>query len=82
MQFGEFTDHVGGQIGLGETRRLTGYRCIGTYKRRDIFRQFDDTRHTLRHGPEFGVESDAFQFLQPLIEIAFAVVFLPEEGAI
>ncbi len=51
-------------------------------KGRNILRQRFDARHALRHGAEFGVEGHAIQLGQPLIEIAFPAVLLPEENAV
>ena len=57
LQFGEFTDHAGHQIGLAQHRRLPhgcGIRARNPVRQLD--RQCFETRHLVRQTAEFFVE--------------------------
>ena len=54
---------------------------IGPDQRRDLARQRLDPLHPLVHGPELGVEGDALQLLQPVLQRNLAVL-VPEEAGV
>ena len=71
-----------GEVRLGQTCCLLSRLYVGTDLFSDIPRQRCDTFNTLIHRAELDVEGGALELVQPGVEIAGAIVFVPEEDAV
>ena len=61
LQFGEFADHAGDQVGLGKPSGVACQSRAGADQRGDLLRQAFQPAHPLALGTEFGVEGDVVQ---------------------
>ena len=61
LQFREFIDHFGDEIGLGQARRLLGEVRIGAHHRRQLAHQRRHTLHLVSHRAQLFVEGDLAQ---------------------
>ena len=66
LQFGEFADDFGQEIGLGELRRARGELGIGLCDRRQPRRELADARDARFLRAELFVEHDAGKARQPV----------------
>ena len=78
LQFGEFADHAGDEVGLGQFGRTAGVLRVGVDCSRDLERQFLDAFHPILLGAEFFVKRDAGQFIGHFVE-GLLEILLPEE---
>ena len=78
LQFGEFADHAGDQIGLGEARRAFGLLDIGANGLGDLTGQRPDALDAFALAAKLGVEGDGVEFFRPFFEADLAVL-IPEE---
>ena len=81
LQFGEFIDHLGHQVGLGE---MGSPHCLVGVAARNVGCQFarqrGDTLHLLRHGAKVGVKYAVGKLRHTVFELLFAVLIPKELG--
>ena len=70
LQFGEFADHFGEQIGLAQPRRALGLFHVGADQRRQFRGEPFDSFDALGLGAELLVEDDVLEFRQPVFKLA------------
>ncbi len=80
LQLGEFTDHVGDEIGLGEHRRAIGLLWIGADVRRDRRGDHAHAVHPLRLRAELVVIDDGPEPFDAVGEADLAVLVEEEAG--
>ena len=61
LQLGEFADHVGEQVGLGESRRAASLLHVGADLRRQLDREALDARDALGLRAELFVKHDVLE---------------------
>ena len=81
LQLGEFADHSGDEIGLGEAGGAFGQIRIGADLGRQIARQRSDPLNLVGHRAEFLLEVDGLQLLGHGRQRRLAVI-VPEEARI
>ena len=69
LQFGEFTDHFGEQIGLAQPRGALGFFHVGADQRRQLGGQSFNSFNALRLRPELLVEDDVLELWQPVFKL-------------
>ena len=78
LQLGEFADHAGHEIGLGQLRRAPGEIGIGVDGAGDLARQLGDAHRAVPLRAELLVESDAFELEAHRLELLLEIL-VPEE---
>ena len=78
LQFGEFADHFGQQIGLRQMRGALGLFDIGADQRRDLRRQPLDPLDALGLRAELLVKHDLLEFRQPRFQLRLQVGLVEE----
>ena len=78
LHFGEFADHLGEQIGLGEARRTCGLLHVGADDRRELARQSLNALNALGLGAELLVEDDLLELRQPVFKLQLKIGLVEE----
>ena len=78
LHFGEFADHFGEQIGLGEPRGALGLLDIGADQRRQLRRQSLNALNALGLGAELLVEHDLLELRQPVFKLQLKIGLVEE----
>ena len=78
LQFGEFPDHAGHQIGLGQHGGALGAADIGAYQRRDFAGQLDQPFDPGELGAELGMEHHVFKLGQAMLQRGGQIALVEE----
>ncbi len=80
LQLGEFTDHSGGQIRLGQHGGALGPLGVGANLRGNLGRQLDQPFDAGELGAQLGMEHRLFQLGQAMLERQRQVAIVEEHG--